>query len=60
MKVKGEFYTSYETHNYCPKEGIWIIKKDSQGMYCPNLCGCRLRKNPRYTNSKKDRWDKAY
>lgn len=57
MKQQGGFYTSYETHDYCPKECKWIPKYP--GRYCPD-CGKLLRKNPRYTNAKKDRWSKAY
>ena len=58
MKIKDTFYTSYKTHNYCAKESRWILKELSAGKFC--TCGWRLRKNPRFTGAKADRWINAY
>ncbi len=51
MKVRRNFYTSYETHNYCNTCEEWILKTDNDGKYC-TVCKYKLRKKPRYSHNK--------
>ena len=56
MKIRGNFYISYKTHNFCincddgHKSGF-ILKKDCIGVSCPK-CGNKLRTHSRSSKSK--------
>ena len=55
MKLSGNFYISYKTHNFCSKcdnghKSGWIPKEDCPGIRCPK-CGFKLRKKPKFNKT---------
>ena len=58
LRLRGGFYKSYKTHNYCKRCDLWQPKI---GNYCTS-CNYKTRKSPRFKTKKfrKTQWDKAY
>lgn len=57
MRIKADFFTSYDTHTYCAKCEIWKLRSEWNEKNC-ETCHYKLRQKTRY--SSKDKYEGAY